>query len=625
MPSLDRSHPLHETSPPPIRSGAARSAAPVAVEVRSGETMKLLRFFARAYPLASLLMLGSLLLAAGAELLGVSSLFALFSVLGSDPQASVAAEGSSGGMAAKVIAFIEKLGLEPTLGVVLVVALFAMWLKAALLLVARRQVGNTVARSAMDLRLRLLGALMTTRWSYFIHQPMGSVAASFATEAERASGAYLNITTVVSLLIQSALYSAIALAISWQAAVGGLVVAVLGMLILRFLVRATRKAGVKQTRVMRTLLSRLTDTLQALKPLKAMAREDQIAPLLESDTLKLNRVARKKVLAAEALVALQEPLVGSSLAFGVWLCLTVLGMTAEAIGVLGYVFLRMLLGLSKAQRQYQKYTVHESAFWALLETIDRAEREREENPGTEHARLEREIRLDHIALSFGPQKVFDDVSLVIPAGKITGLVGPSGSGKTTISDLIIGLLGPDSGEVRIDDLPLTQIDLRSWRESIGYVPQEMFLINDSIATNITLGDESLDAGDVESALRRAGAWEFVSELPEGVDSLVGERGARLSGGQRQRIAIARALVRKPCLLVLDEATTALDPETEAAVWDALTRLKGQVTVLAVSHQPALIDTADRVYRIEGGKATLEKSSADECTAAGNPGGTRMVS
>ena len=159
----------------------------------------------------------------------------------------------------------------------------------------------------------------------------------------------------------------------------------------------------------------------------------------------------------------------------------------------------------------------------------------------------------------------------------------------------------------LDEVPLRDIDIRAWRGMIGYVPQETFLFHDTIMANVTLGDPAISHARVESALRRAEAWDFVAALPDGMDSEAGERGARLSGGQRQRIAIARALIRDPALLILDEATTALDPETEAGIAATLQRLAGKVTVLSISHQPAMKDAADIVYRIEGGAVVTEDS------------------
>ena len=195
--------------------------------------------------------------------------------------------------------------------------------------------------------------------------------------------------------------------------------------------------------------------------------------------------------------------------------------------------------------------------------------------------------------------------MLLPAGAFAAVVGASGAGKTTVADLIIGLIRPQRGEVWIDDLPMHDVDIRAWRNMIGYVPQETFLFHDTILANIALGDPAISRTRAEAALRRAEAWAFVAALPDGMDSVVGERGARLSGGQRQRIAIARALIRDPALLILDEATTALDPDTEASIVATIRRLAGKVTVLSISHQPAMRNAATIVYSVSNGAVTRE--------------------
>jgi ATP-binding cassette subfamily C protein len=158
--------------------------------------------------------------------------------------------------------------------------------------------------------------------------------------------------------------------------------------------------------------------------------------------------------------------------------------------------------------------------------------------------------------------------------------------------------------VWIDDLPLAKVDLKKWRKMIGYVPQETLLLHDTVFFNVSLGDPQLSEQDVEYALRAAGAWEFVLKMPRKMYSSVGERGGMLSGGQRQRVAIARALVHKPKLLILDEPTSALDPESEAAICETLSQLRGEITILAISHQPTIMNVADRAYQLHDGKAFL---------------------
>jgi ATP-binding cassette, subfamily C, bacterial len=207
--------------------------------------------------------------------------------------------------------------------------------------------------------------------------------------------------------------------------------------------------------------------------------------------------------------------------------------------VMAFIFYRLAGRISLLQVEYQGITGSESAFWSIRENIDHAVRERESYRGTMPVPHVRDgILLDHVSFGYSDQLIFEDLSLSIPSGRFVALVGASGAGKTTIADLVAGLHRPISGEVLIDGVPLSVLDLHSWRERIGYVPQEMFLFHDTVLHNITLGSPSVSSEDVEWALRSAGAWDFVQALPSRLDTMMGERGARLSGGQRQRIAIA---------------------------------------------------------------------------------------
>jgi ATP-binding cassette subfamily C protein len=242
-----------------------------------------------------------------------------------------------------------------------------------------------------------------------------------------------------------------------------------------------------------------------------------------------------------------------------------------------------------------------SALWSLVDMIEEARAEQERTGGATPPPLERSLAFRDVRFSYEGKPLLDGASFELAAGRIHAIVGASGAGKTTLVDLVTGLVEPEAGRVEIDGVPLAEIDLKRWRRRIGYVPQEMLLLHDSIRTNVSLGDPEVDDARVCQALRDAGAWEFVSALPDGLDQSVGERGGLLSGGQRQRIAIARALVHEPRLLILDEATAALDGESEAAVWKSIAGLRGRTTVLAISHQPALLAIADRVLRVEAGR------------------------
>jgi ATP-binding cassette subfamily B protein len=196
--------------------------------------------------------------------------------------------------------------------------------------------------------------------------------------------------------------------------------------------------------------------------------------------------------------------------------------------------------------------------------------------------------LEHITFSASP-------------GKMVALVGPSGSGKSTLINLVIGFLRPSHGVIKVDDLDYKDLDLRTVRKYLSVVPQESVLFDGTIAENISYGLSDVSSTEVETALRDANAWDFVQAFDDGVETLVGERGARLSGGQRQRLAIARALIRNPRILILDEATSALDSESEKLIQDALSRLMKNRTTFVVAHRLSTVQEADLILVLDNGK------------------------
>jgi ATP-binding cassette subfamily C protein len=321
---------------------------------------------------------------------------------------------------------------------------------------------------------------------------------------------------------------------------------------------------------------------------------------LEKKTNRLNKALQKQVFNKEALKAFQEPLMTILLAVGLYVVLVYWQLPMATVMILVYLSAQLLRQLNKIQERYQEMAMFESAYWSLHDTIQEVRQEKEQTVGEIKPALKREIRFDEVSFAYGENWVLRNVSIAFPVGMISAIIGPSGSGKTTVVDLMTGLLRPQQGEIWVDDLPLAKVDIRRWRRMIGYIPQETILLHDTIYNNVTLGDDHLDEESTLKALRAAGAWEFVKNMPQGMHSMVGERGGKLSGGQRQRIAIARALVNEPEILILDEATSALDPEAESAICDTLLQLRGQLTILAISHQPALLTITDHAYRVREG-------------------------
>jgi ATP-binding cassette, subfamily C, bacterial len=566
----------------------------VTVDDRTG-VVRLLAAFARAHPLATATTFAALLVGAVAEGIGLSALVPLVAI--AIDGASEATSSASGRMVMAVLAAVGVAG-NPLALLLLIVA--AVVMKNGFLLLANRQAGFTVAQVSTELRLALIRAFLAARWEHYVGQPVGAIANSVATEVSRASQAYLHAISASALLVQACVYIVVALLLSWQAAAVALLAGLAFLYATHRFVGTARRAGTQQTKLLRSLVYRLVDLVQSVKPLKAMAREESAASLLEAETLKLNRALRREIFSKEALRAFHDSAIMLLSVVGLFLALVHWRLPLATVMVLVVALSRTLAELGKVQRQYQQVRACEAAYWSVHRVLRDAERAREAPLGTMVPRLERGIRIEQLSFAYQRGWVLRDVGLDIPAGQLTTLVGSTGAGKTTLVDLITALLRPQAGEIFVDDIPLAEIDRRSWRRMIGYVPQETLLLHDTTMTNVTLGDPDLSERDAEAALRAAGAWDFVESLPERMQTPVGERGTRLSGGQRQRLAIARALVRRPRLLILDEATSALDAESEAEICRVLRSLRGALTILAISHRPALVDAADRVYRIEEG-------------------------
>ena len=219
--------------------------------------------------------------------------------------------------------------------------------------------------------------------------------------------------------------------------------------------------------------------------------------------------------------------------------------------------------------------------------------------------LKKAIQLQYVKFNYPNKSIpaVDGVSLMIPVNSVIGIVGASGSGKTTLIDLVLGLLTPVSGDIYIDDIPITLENRRTWQDLLGFVPQNIFLSEGSIAENIAFGlpAQDIDMAQVDNAVSLAHLSELVAELPNGVHTKVGERGIQLSGGQRQRIGIARALYYKAEVLVFDEATSALDGITEKIVMDAIHEFSGQKTIIMIAHRLKTVEQCDQIYLMEKGK------------------------
>ncbi len=408
----------------------------------------------------------------------------------------------------------------------------------------------------------------------------------------------------------------------WVMTVTLVVLAVAYLLIYLLIMPKVTRLGAEFATLNTEIYKNAHEALDAAKAIKVLGREEHFVERFSRPLLRSSRNAISystlDIVPAQSL---------ELVAFGglVFATVYLIGDTGDAGGILpviamlayaAYRLIPALQGLFDGVEAIRYKTAALDGLWQ-----DYSDSSAEPSPTAGGVLVPRHsIRLDDISFRYpdGRQDTLSGLNLTIPAGRAVCLAGPTGAGKSTTVDILLGLLPPSAGGVRVDDTLVTPGNVRTWRNSIGYVPQVIYLIDDTIANNIALGTEpgEIDYGRLERAARIAELHDFVvSELEAGYQSVVGERGAKLSGGQRQRIGIARALYRDPAVLILDEATNELDLATEARILDSL-RALGDRTIIFVSHKPSVATFCDEVVVLESGRIAAQGSYA-ELTAPGS--------
>ena len=292
------------------------------------------------------------------------------------------------------------------------------------------------------------------------------------------------------------------------------------------------------------------------------------------------------------------------LALVLYISIEILGLHTGSVILLVFIFSRAMPLFSNIQHSFLEVVNMLPAFKDFLDLRKECLLNKEvEFTKQEKITLNNCIQIKDISFTYGSEKskLFSNLNLIIDANKITAIVGSSGSGKSTICDMIMGLITPDAGQILIDNIPLDSSNIHSWREQIGYVTQDAFLFHDTIKNNLLWANPTANDNDIKQALKLAACEEFIFSLPQGIETIVGDRGILLSGGERQRLTLARALLRKPSLLILDEATSSLDSENERQIQKSIEALQGQMTILVIAHRLSTIHKSDIIYVLDKGQ------------------------
>ncbi|EAJ5729945.1 ABC transporter ATP-binding protein [Campylobacter coli] len=376
-------------------------------------------------------------------------------------------------------------------------------------------------------------------------------------------------------------------------------------ILIKVLSPIVKKAGLKREEAMKNFFEILNINLNNFKLIKLKTKEDGVLNLFKTQS----EIFAKANITNESVSAMPRIYLE-----GVGFCVLVFIVVflvfknqSDISGILATISIFVLALyrlMPSANRIITSY--HDLLYYrSSLDIIYQILKQKEESLGEEKIDFDKELRLENLSFGYKDKKnLFTCLNLSIKKGEKIAFIGESGCGKSTLVDIIIGLLSPREGRVLVDKNELNMKNVKNYRQKIGYIPQNIYLFNDSIAKNISFGDE-VDEEKLQRVIKQANLEHFVKNLPQGVQTKVGDGGSNLSGGQKQRIAIARALYLDPEILVLDEATSALDTESEARIMDEIYKISKDKTMIIIAHRLSTITRCDSIYRLEHGKLFKE--------------------
>jgi ABC-type multidrug transport system fused ATPase/permease subunit len=465
-------------------------------------------------------------------------------------------------------------------------------------------------------QLELFSAIIRAKWTFIADQKAGELTNAIVTECERLGRAFTLCLSLLGSAVVAFIYVMLSAFVAWQATVTLISFAlVAGLMMMRFY-KKSYALGESLAPLNAQLQFILNEQFASAKFVKASIGYDRAAAQIGALVRRLGEINTfatatpgtvRSVLEYVALIGLAAILVVASKG---------LGLAPGNVIIVLALFGRLFPRLTTVQAQLYSLTANVHAIDAInkLQTAAECQAERQESAGeTLNIDPPTTLAVRNLQVRFGKRIALDQINLTLPVPGLVAIVGRSGAGKSTIVHALLGLVEPSAGSIRLGSHDLASAPLSAWRGAIGYVPQETILFHASIRENLTLVNAAASEVDITRATRRAHALDFIELLPDGFDTIIGDNGVKLSGGQRQRLGVARALLMNPALLLMDEAMSALDTDSESELLRTLEELRKQIGVLLVTHRLAAARTADVICVFDGGRI-VEAGSWNELMA-----------
>lgn len=478
-----------------------------------------------------------------------------------------------------------------------------------LLFIARSGVSLFVeymkARISLDYeektRNKLLGAILHSDWPHLLKQRLGHLESVVMVDVPSGASMLHQISGGIMIATGLSMYIAVSMNISASVTLSTLALGGTMFMLFKRLVYKSRVLAGQRTLANRETLHLIGEGISGVKTIKALnagtailARGKALFALLKKYHLKMVLLQQVSGQAIQIISVLYITVVFAlSFKYGL--------IPLAALAPVVYLIYRIFTYIQQIQGSFHAINEAVPHVKSILEYDRTASEKEERDQGTRTFLFEKELKLERVVFTYPEQKEgIRDITFRVRKGEMIGLIGPSGAGKTTLVDILLRLLSPTGGEISLDGVDIKDINMHSWRKNVGYVSQDIFVLNDTIANNIRFFDPTITDDDVREAARMANILDVIESMPQAFDTHIGERGVRLSAGQRQRVVIARVLARKPQLLILDEATSALDAESEAKVQKAIRELKGRITVIAVAHRLSTVMDSDELIVLKDG-------------------------
>lgn len=509
----------------------------------------------------------------------------------------------------------EIIGIKKTIAWLLVIISLFYVLKSFFNFLALAYIAKKRGSLLLEIKKKIFEYYSRIEYSEYVKKNSGDMVNLLNVQTTRALQAFQFCNSVVMSVVSSLIYFTLIIILNFQFSIliffGGLLLIFLMSLVNKYILNLSR-IYTKESGILAKLF---IQTMTGFKYLLATNKITNIKPKIMRSITNLASHTANISIASAASSSLREPISIILIFFIIFIQVEYYNIEMASILISLILLYRCLTAISSVQENYQQVLGHIGSIESIIENTDNEIKDLKIK-SKQIYKIEKYIKLENITHSYNDtKKILDNLSLKIPANKIVAIVGDSGSGKTTLIDLIIGIIQANKGNIFIDDVNIKDLDNISWRKMIGYVPQNEFIFNDTIANNVSFwegewkNDKVLEE-KIVLALKKAGLYSSVKLMPENLDTIIGDRGSFLSGGQKQRLFIAREIFKSPELLIFDEATSALDYGSENIILDTIDKMRGYSTILIVSHTPNLIKNADLVYVLENGKIVEEGSYKD---------------